>query len=82
MCARGSSFLNLFLVGSAVQGMVVPGHDRARCAMVNVEGTHIPLVWNTSAPGPVAGAAVRLRIYFRAATVFAVGASLAPNQTF
>jgi hypothetical protein len=43
--------------------------------MMNVDGTRLPLAWNGSRPlhERVPGRRVRLRVFYRAASVFAVG---------
>jgi hypothetical protein len=59
----------------AASGVVVPGYERERCVMMNVNGTRLPLEWNGSKPlhEHIVGQRVRLRVFYRAATVFAVG---------
>ena len=74
----------------ASTGQALAGHTRAEAIpMMNVSGTKLPLRWRSAdgsklgkpppcVPGtagcPLAGAAVQLRLFFRDATVFAVGA--------
>ena len=74
----------------ASTGKALVGHTRAEAIpMMNVSGTKLPLRWCSAdgsklgkpppcVPGtagcPLAGAAVQLRLFFRDATVFAVGA--------
>ena len=64
------------------------GYEPERCVMTNVNGLRIPLHWsrdNDASVGleaegtegggvPLAGRVVALRIYYRAATVFSIGA--------
>lgn len=50
--------------------------------MMNVNGTRLPLVWNGSKPlhEHIPGQRVRLRVFYRAASVFAVGADTHENS--
>ena len=58
---------------------VIPGFEKEKCLLMNVTGTHINLVWEDAseyvasaffADEPVA---VQARVYFRDATVYAIG---------
>ena len=57
-------------------GAVLPGYEERRCVMMNVNATRLMLAWNGSKPlhEQHAGESVRLRVFYRDATVFAVGA--------
>lgn len=56
-------------------GATVPGYERAKCTMMNVDGLRVPIAWKGALPAaaPKAGAQVRLRFYFRDATIYAFG---------
>jgi len=54
-------------------GSLVPGYSQDNCILTNVSGTHLQLKWNTTAAPIAAGTKVQVRIYFRDATVYAVG---------
>jgi hypothetical protein len=57
-------------------GAVLPGYEEGRCVMMNVNSTRLMLAWNGSKPlhEEHAGNLVRLRLFYRDATVFALGA--------
>jgi hypothetical protein len=59
----------------ADSGKVLPGYEHERCVMMNVSGTQLQLEWNGSAPLHTqhAGQRVRLRMFYRDASIFAVG---------
>ena len=72
---------------SSSEWVTVPGYEPQRCLFTNMTGLKLPLVWGnfTQAPEPVqppppprehvaVGSIVRLRFFFRDATVFAAGA--------
>ena len=40
---------------------------------MNVDGIRLPLRWNGTSLAPLAGSTVQLRIYYRDATIFAIG---------
>ena len=54
----------------------VPGYEPEHCIITNTTGLQIPIAWTTVPPAPAVqvGTQVQLRIYFRDATVYAVGA--------
>eukprot|EP00041_Stephanoeca_diplocostata_P038948 m.1570885 g.1570885 ORF g.1570885 m.1570885 type:complete len:568 (-) comp25301_c0_seq53:1950-3653(-) len=53
----------------------VPGYEPENCIITNTTGLQIPLLWNTTAAPPPTGTTVQLRLYFRDAYVYAIGAS-------
>jgi hypothetical protein len=57
----------------AGNGSVIQGHERKGCVLYDVNGTSLPLKWKSASPPPQ-GTVVQLRISFRDATVFSVGA--------
>ena len=54
----------------------VPGYEPEHRIITNTTGLQIPIAWTTVPPAPAVkvGTQVQLRIYFRDATVYAVGA--------
>ena len=52
----------------------IAGYDEGRCVLKNVDGLRLPLTWAGAPPALAEGRVVALRVYFREATVFAVGA--------
>ena len=59
-------------------GAPLAGFERRQSVMMNVNGTRLPLLWNeTSAQEKQAaiGKRVRLRLFFRDATIFAIGSN-------
>lgn len=54
---------------------VVGGRTRDKCVLLDVDGAQIPLKWEgEEAHAPVAvGTRVTLRVFFRDATIYAVG---------
>ena len=59
--------------GRVSVGEVVPGFEKERCVLMNVDGIRLPLRWNGTSLAPLAGSTVQLRIYYRDATIFALG---------
>ena len=63
---------------------VVGGRTRDRCVLLDVDGPQIPLKWDgETGRTPVAlGARVTLRVFFRDATIFAIGSGTSdePNS--
>lgn len=53
-------------------GQVVPGYEREKAAFVDVDTVRLPLQWNGKDGSELAGQKVRLRIFFRDATIYAV----------
>ena len=52
---------------------VVGGRSRDKCVMLDVDDTQLPLKWENVSEPVALGTRVTLRIYFRDATIFAVG---------
>lgn len=55
-----------------VQGRVIEGFEKERCVLMDVDNLHYPLTWQGSDLSRLAGRAVRLRFYFRAARIYGV----------
>ena len=51
----------------------VGGRSRDKCVMLDVDDTQLPLKWENVSEPVALGTRVTLRIYFRDATIFAVG---------
>ena len=71
----GRSFLfgRLHVELQTYSGQVVPGYERNKCVLLNVDGIRVPLEWTGTHGQPPAGTRVKLRIFFRDATVYAFG---------
>ena len=54
-------------------GMVLPGFERNKCTLMNVDDINIGLKWAGSPTPPAPGTPVKLRVYFRDATIYAIG---------
>jgi hypothetical protein len=53
---------------------VIPGHERAGSLIMDAAG-QIDLKWVNATAAPAAGAMVEARVYFRDATIYALGAA-------
>jgi hypothetical protein len=66
---------------SAATGAVVKGFEKEGCVFMGEDGTRLPLRWRgESGASAMGGQPVFLRIYYRDATVFAVGAEEKDTQ--
>ena len=54
-------------------GAVVPGYEKEGCVFTHADGTRLPLSWRGKTGRALAGKDIFLRVYYRDATVFAVG---------
>ena len=55
------------------RGRVITGYERERCLLVApADACDIPLRWDGRSAAELAGSAVRVRFYFRAARLYAV----------
>ena len=94
-CDEGCAAYIMVELLNATSGDVLPGYERSKCIMVNVDGLRIPVAWKagrvlahgTSMPTAdnidttteastgteFAGQLVQAKIYFRDATVYALG---------
>ena len=54
-------------------GGVVPGYERGNCILLNTDNLRAPLKWKGDPPSPPMGTQVRVRFYFRDATIYAFG---------
>jgi hypothetical protein len=55
----------------------IEGYEHSNCVLIDVDQQQLPLVWNSTSKEPSQispGKAVKLRFYFRDATIYAVGA--------
>ena len=57
----------------ARSGAVVPGYEKEGCVFTHVDGTRLALSWHGKAGIELAGQDVFLRMYYRDATIYAVG---------
>ena len=75
-CFDGCAAYLMVAALDANSGAVLPGYDRSRCVMMNVNGTRLELTWNGSAPlhEVHGGEQIRLRVYYRDAVIYAIGA--------
>jgi hypothetical protein len=75
-CSEGCAAYLMVAALDAHSGALLPGYDRGRCVMMNVNATRLELAWNGSTPlhEVHGGKQIRLRIYYRDAAVYAVGA--------
>ena len=85
-CDEGCDAYIMVELQTAADGRVVPGFERKKCVLLNVDGVRLPLRWKAPGAGatatvadgveqgpPSAGTKVQLRIFFRDATIFAFG---------
>jgi hypothetical protein len=54
-------------------GASVPGYEKEGCIFTHVDGTRLPLSWGGKTGSALAGRSVFLRVYYRDATIYAVG---------
>ena len=54
-------------------GAVVPGYEKEACVFTHADGTRLPLSWHGKTGSALAGKDVFLRVYYRDATIYAVG---------
>eukprot|EP00039_Didymoeca_costata_P007937 m.105565 g.105565 ORF g.105565 m.105565 type:complete len:556 (-) comp13880_c2_seq4:43-1710(-) len=73
-CDEGCAAYVMVELQNASSGTVLPGYERGNCILMNTTDTHAPLRWK-DAPALKPGTQVRMRIYFREATIYAVGQS-------
>ena len=53
---------------------VFPGYNRGNCIIINQDGLELPLQWNVAKSLPP-GTPVKLRLYFRDAIIYGIGAT-------
>ena len=75
-CDEGCAAYVMVALLDGHTGLTIPGFERHRCVFMNTTGTRLPLVWEGTPKPPGPTAAVQLRVSFRDATVFAVGAGV------
>lgn len=75
-CFEGCAAYLMVAVLNGTTDAVLPGYEERRCVMMNVDSTRLMLAWNGSKPlhEQHVGESIRLRLFYRDATVFAVGA--------
>eukprot|EP01046_Picozoa_sp_COSAG06_P059571 COSAG06_NODE_12365_length_1390_cov_1.780015_2_plen_73_part_00 len=54
-------------------GTVMPGYEKEACVFTHVDETRLSLSWGGKTGTDLAGQDVFLRVYYRDATIFAVG---------
>ncbi len=54
-------------------GTVVPGYEKEHCVFMHVDGTRLPLTWGGKTGSEMTGKEVQMRVYYRDATIFAIG---------
>ena len=76
-CYGGCAAYLMVAVLDASNDETLPGYEHSRCVMMNVSSTRLALVWQGAGPlhEQHAGRLVRLRMFYREATIFAVGTS-------
>lgn len=76
-CDEGCQAYVMVEMRDAAGDAVLGGRTRDKCVLLDVDGVRVPLKWKHEAPRPpvALGTRVTLRVYFRAATVFAIGSS-------
>jgi len=72
-CDEGCAAYLMAELRDAVTGKAIPGHERGNCIIMNKDGLRLPLTWNTTVSPPVPGTLVQFRLFFRDATVYAIG---------
>jgi hypothetical protein len=72
-CDEGCAAYVMIELQDATTGTVIPGYERGRCTMMNLDSLGIPITWEGSPKEPATGAMVRLRFFFRDATIYALG---------
>ena len=55
-------------------GDVVPGFEREKCLLMDIDGLRVPLLWQGVNTTHMVGRRVIVRFYLRRASVFAIGA--------
>jgi len=73
-CDEGCAAYIMVELQYASTGRAIPGFERNKCMMMDVDGLQLPLNWAGSADLPAPGTMVRLRFSFRDATIYAAGA--------
>lgn len=73
-CNEGCAAYVMAELLDAATGHVLAGYERSRKVYHDVDSTHLKLEWPAAAP-IARGAAVRLRLFFRDATIYAIGAA-------
>ena len=72
-CDEGCAAYIMVELLTAADGRTVPGFERSKCVLMNTGGLQLPLRWQGAPAAPPAGTQVRLRFYFRDATIYAFG---------
>ena len=55
------------------EGHVIPGYERGKSVLLDLDELRAPITWTGSPTPPKAGTEVRVRFYFRDATIYAFG---------
>ena len=74
-CDEGCAAYLMAELQDANTNRTIPGFERGNCILMNIDGLRVPLKWDrngtvTAPPAPAAGSLVRLRFYFRDATIY------------
>ena len=72
-CDEGCAAYVMVALHDAVTKLVVPGHEKEACIFMDQDHPRLPLRWGSETGSTSAGKQVFLRVYYRDATVFAVG---------
>lgn len=72
-CDEGCAAYLMVALHDAATGKVVAGYEKEQLVFTDVDGTRLPLDWKGKTGSELAGKTVYLRIFYRDATVFAVG---------
>ena len=84
-CDEGCAAYIMIELIDAESGAIIPGYEKEKCIMVNVDGLRLPVVWKKKAADfgvedaddltgtELAGKEIKMKIYFRDATIYAIG---------
>ena len=73
-CDEGCAAYLMVALHDAATGKAVAGYEKEGCVFTDVDSTRLALRWKGKTGSELAGKAVFLRMFYRDATVFAIGA--------
>jgi len=72
-CDEGCAAYIMVELQDALTQTTLPGFERQKCILMDVDGLQLPLKWSDASTFPKAGTMVNLRFSFRDATIYAIG---------
>jgi hypothetical protein len=72
-CDEGCAAYVMVALHDGLSGALVPGYEKEGCVFTHVDGTRLPLRWGGRTGSALAGKTVFLRVYYRDATIYAIG---------